>query len=252
MAFLHAFVFGIVEGVTEFLPVSSTGHLLLTARLFDLEQTPFLRTFEVVIQLGAMLSVLTLYGSALRKRRTCMLIVCGFIPTGILGLLLHRVIKDVLFQSPLTVLIALFAGGILLIAFELLHPKNREACSLTPMRATIIGIFQAAALVPGVSRSAATIIGGMLLGVERRTIIEYSFLLALPTIASASAFDLLGSSSGFSLREWGLLAAGFITSWGAATLAIRWFVAYLARHSFMLFGLYRILLATFLFFLIRP
>lgn len=248
MIWVHAGILGAVEGLSEFLPISSTAHLILTSSLLGLEQTAFQKTFEIVIQLGAILAVLVLYARyLLRHLRLVPLIITGFLPTAVIGFLLYGQVK-LLFDQPATILWALFLGGIVLIVFE---PLLRRACregqtslhAITVTQAAGIGLSQSLALVPGVSRSAATILGGMALGLEKRASVEFSFLLAIPTIIAASALDLLRNDDIFTAREWGILLWGTLASFIVALIILRWFLRYVQRHPLSVFGWYRIALA---------
>jgi undecaprenyl-diphosphatase len=245
MTLLHALIIGIIEGVTEFLPVSSTGHIVLTSHLLRIPQTEFLKSFEVAIQLGAILSVVVLYGKRLIVSKTALArVMTAFIPTAIIGFVMHDIVKEILLESVSTVLWALLIGGIAIVVFETMHEETSDATGtieeISTKQALLIGLFQSLALVPGVSRAAATIIGGLLLGTKRQTIVEFSFLLAIPTMAAATGYDLLKTSASFSQQEFLLLAVGFISACMTALLVIRWLMQFIAKHSFAPFGYYRI------------
>jgi undecaprenyl-diphosphatase len=249
MTYLHAVILGIVEGVTEFLPISSTGHLILAGRTLGLESGAFLATFDIAIQLGAILAVLTLYGRMLvRQPGVIGRIAVAFLPTGALGLALYPLVKEWL-ARPAVVVWALGLGGLLLVLFEKLIPEPADAgediARLGYGTSFLIGCAQAVAMVPGVSRAAATIMGGLALGMSRRAIVEFSFLLALPTMAAATGLELSKNIGSFSGGQFGLLAAGFAVSWLTAALAIRWLLKFIQRHDFTAFGLYRITIAFF-------
>lgn len=255
MNWLHAVILGIVEGISEFLPISSTGHLILAGHFMGLEQTEFLKSFEIAIQAGAILSVIVLYWRRLFvdfevfKR-----VSAAFIPTAVLGLVLYKIVKKYLLAGESVVIASLLLGGIFLIVFERLFREKDDAVddlSRIPYKtAILIGVFQSLAMVPGVSRSAATIVGGMFLGLRRKTIVEFSFLLAIPTMLAATGLDLLKSSHAFTGEEWGLLAIGALVSFVVAIAAIRWLLGYIRTHGFTAFGVYRILLAlAFILFL---
>jgi len=193
MTDLQAIILGIIEGLTEFLPVSSTAHLILSADAMHLTGSEFLKSFEIIIQLGAILSVVVLYWRRFLNWEVLKKLVVAFIPTGIIGLTVYKAIK-VMLGSVTVVLITLIVGGIALILFE--HFKEHaeddpDFREITYRRAFLVGLFQAIAVVPGVSRSAATIVGGSLIGINKRTIVEFSFLLAVPTMAAASGLELL-------------------------------------------------------------
>ena len=206
MDFFHAIILGIVEGLTEFLPISSTGHLILVSKLLSLPETEFLKSFEIIIQLGAILAVIVLYGRRLLTDNELMKrVVVAFIPTGLIAFFLYKYVK-VLLGSPMVVVATLCIGGVILILFERYHqePKGEldESLSVMPYsQAVKIGLFQAISIVPGISRSGATIVGGMLLGMKREAIVEFSFLLAVPTMMVATGYDLLKNASSFSSSD---------------------------------------------------
>src|SRR5688500_263210 len=183
MSLLHALIIGVVEGITEFLPVSSTAHMILTSHLLGLEDQPFVKSFEIIIQLGAILSVVALYWRKLLDRELLAKTAVAFIPTGVIGLTVYRALKAYLLGNVYVVLASLLVGGVALIVFSRFTAASDEEIDFTTItyrRAVLIGLFQAIAIVPGVSRSAATIVGGSLIGVPKRTIVEFSFLLAIP------------------------------------------------------------------------
>lgn len=240
---------GAVEGITEFLPISSTGHLILTANILHIVQTDFVKSFEIFIQLGAILAIVVLYWRKIFLNKKIFLRICAaFIPTAVIGLALYSVIKHYLIGNTAVVLWSLGIGGIAIILFEHFYGKKERATIgdlelITYKQAVLIGVFQSIAVIPGVSRSAATVIGGLWLGLSRKTIVEFSFLLAVPTMAAASGLDLLKSSGGFSTHEIGLLALGFITSFVFALVAVKFLLKYIQNHTFAPFGVYRIILA---------
>jgi undecaprenyl-diphosphatase len=248
MTALHAFLLGIVEGISEFLPISSTGHLILTSRLLHLPETEFLKSFEIAIQLGAILAVTVLYWPKLLQSKDTFLKVCtAFVPTAIIGLVVHKLAKTYLLGNVEVVLWSLFLGGIFLIAFEHYYraPADQESRleSVTYRQALALGLFQSIAIIPGVSRSASTIVGGLMMGLNRRTIVDFSFLLAIPTMAAATALDLLKSYKEFSSTDGSNLAIGFIVSFVVALGSIRWLLKFIKTHSFASFGVYRIIVA---------
>ena len=247
MSILHAIILGIIEGLTEFLPISSTGHMILASSVLKIPTTEFLKTFEISIQLGAILAVVVLYGKTVLVNWVIMKkILAAFIPTAIVGAIFYKIIKQYLLSSEPVVLWALLIGGVALIVFELLHHEKEAAVgevqAISYRQAVAIGLFQSLAVVPGVSRAAATIVGGLVVGLKRRTIVEFSFLLAVPTMLVASGFDLLNNIEKFSLSESHLLAVGFITSFGMAILGIKFFLAYIQKRTFIAFGIYRIII----------
>jgi undecaprenyl-diphosphatase len=248
MTYLHAITLGIVEGVSEFLPISSTGHLILASYLLHLKQTDFQKSFEIAIQLGAILSVVVLYWRTLLVDfEVLKRIITAFIPTAILGFVFYKIIKRVLLGSNTVVLYSLLIGGIFLVLFELWHQEKEtavdELSAISYRKSFMIGLCQALAMIPGVSRSAATIIGGLILGIKRKTTVEFSFLLAVPTMAAATGLDLMKSGGHFSLEEFNLLVVGFISSFVVALLSIKWLIHFIRSHTFIAFGMYRILVS---------
>lgn len=253
MDYLHALIFAVVEGFSEFLPVSSTGHLVLTAKLLSIPQTEFVKSFEIIIQLGSILAVIFLYWKKLFvQRNVWKQILIGFIPTGVLGFTLYKVVKGYFIGNELLTVIMLFLGGIVLILIELFHSEDKNSIEkiedIPVKQALLIGFAQSVAMVPGVSRSAATIIGGLLLKLKRKTAVEFSFLLAVPTMLSATGFDLIQTRFSFSAYEYSLLAVGFVGAFLVAMLTIKFVLKYIERNNFIPFGIYRIIVAI-LFFL---
>lgn len=260
MLIITAIILGIVEGLTEFLPVSSTGHLILAGHALDFTGTTA-ETFEVFIQLGAILAVVWLYRErfyrlldfkqtqGLQGERGISLLLLTTLPALLVGFLLHDFIKDHLFQ-PLTVAIGLAVGGVILIVFERFehHAKIIKLDSITPRQAIAVGLFQLFSLWPGVSRAASTILGGMVQGLDRKTAVEYSFLIAVPVMIAATGYDLLKSLSDLHSSDIALFATGFIVAFVSALLAVRYFVAFVQRFGFTGFGWYRIALAVVVLF----
>lgn len=254
MNILDAFILGVVEGITEFLPISSTGHLILASEILKLGKTEFLKTFEIVIQLGAIFSVVVLYWrrffldqEALKK------IIVALMPTLLIGALFYKIVKNYFLGNSMVVVWSLFIGGIVLIAFEMLHKEKEGAIeemdNISYPKALALGVFQSIAIVPGVSRSASTILGGLILGLKRKTIVEFSFLLAVPTMLAASTLDLYKNYQFFSVDQFGVLALGFVVAFVTALLSIKWLLGFIKNHSFIGFGVYRVLAAV-LFWLI--
>lgn len=254
MTLIQAIILAIVEGLTEFLPISSTGHLVLTANLLNIPQTEFVKSFEIIIQLGAILAVVFLYWQSYLKNLTVWRkIMFAFLPTAALGYLLYSFIKTYLIGNTAVTLLALFLGGIVLLFIDKL-PVEKEAgyddiVELTDRQAMTIGVFQSVSMIPGVSRAAASIIGGMLVGLKRKAAVEFSFLLAIPTMVAATGLDLYKSDFAFSSREWVIILVGIMVSFFVAILAIKFFLRLIKTHSFAPFGIYRILLAL-LYYLI--
>lgn len=249
MDVVQAIIFGVVEGITEFLPISSTGHLMLTARYLGIAQTEFVKSFEITIQSGAILAVVVLYWKILlRGREVWGKLLAAFLPTAVIGALLYRVIKRFLLGNNSVVLWALFLGGALLILFEHFHREKEDAAAalsaISYPQALLVGLFQSFAVIPGVSRAAATIVGGLIMGLKRKTIVEFSFLLAVPTMCAAMALDLLKSAHAFSAGQFSVLAVGFVVSFAVALVAIRFLLVFIKSHTFVPFGIYRILVAA--------
>ncbi len=251
MNFFDALILGVVEGITEFFPISSTGHLILVSKLLHLPETEFLKTFQIAIQLGAILAIVVIYWRKLFFDRAVMKrLIVALLPALGIGFLLYSMIKK-LFESTLVVVIALFVGGIILILFEWWWKKKKiEGTELTTMTYTtafFIGLFQTLSVVPGVSRAGATLLGGMILGLKRSAIVEFSFLLAVPTMAAATTLDIWKSAALFSFENFSLLVVGFVTSFVVALLAVRFLLRFIETHTFMAFGVYRIIVAILFF-----
>ncbi len=253
MDILSAVILGIVEGVTEFLPVSSTGHMILTGKLLGLPDIDFLKSFEIVVQLGAILAVVALYArSLLVKPMVLLKVAVAFLPTAVIGFFSYKILKSFLLGSTQVVLWSLLLGGVFLIIFELLYkkPKNEgNIDQVTVRQAFVIGAFQSLAIIPGVSRSAATIIGGLFLGLGRTTAAEFSFLLAIPTMGAAVALDLSKNAMVFTWNDIVALTVGFFVSFVVAILVIKVFMRYLQQNNFISFGIYRVVLALVLLFI---
>ncbi len=250
MEIYQAIILGLVEGLTEFLPVSSTFHLIFASQLMQLESSDFLKFFEVFIQAGAILAVLFLYGKELLvNRRLQIALILSFIPTAVVGFLLHSVIKNVFFENNILMLSAFFLLGVIFIFFEKLHQsKTNNLDQLQWWQALLVGTAQALAVIPGVSRSGAVILCMLLLGHNRATAAKYSFLLALPTICSAAALDLwkMQGQIGFARGEVTVLIIGSITAFIASLVILRWFINFLSKHSLAAFGYYRLIFGSLL------
>ncbi len=253
MTILETLILSVVEGLTEFLPVSSTGHLILSSYLLKLEQSDFLKSFEIIIQLGAISSVVVVYFKRfLLKSEAIKRIIFASIPTAIVGFPLYGFIKNNLLSNYNVVLWALLLGGIALIAFELWYKgkektEEKNVLTLSYSHCFLIGLFQSVAIIPGVSRTGATILGGLSLGIPRKTIVEFSFLLAIPTMAGATGLDLIKNASLFSYDQFGILLIGFVVSFATALFAIKFMLAFVQKHTFVSFGIYRIILAIVFF-----
>lgn len=255
MDILNALLLGIVEGVTEFLPISSTGHLILFNQWLTL-RPGLAETFDIFIQLGAILAVIWLYRvrllDLLRRlpsdrsaQRLAVALALAFVPAGLLAFLFYNRIKAVLYK-PVPVALALILGGV---AILLLDRERRDASikgleAVPPLTGLGVGVAQALALVPGVSRAAASILGGLGLGMDRRTAVEFSFFLSIPTLLVATLYDLFKSASGLGGSDWLVLAVGFVTAFITALIVIQMFLRYITTHTFRPFAIYRIALGA--------
>lgn len=248
MSIFHSIILAVVEGITEFLPISSTGHLILTSNLLGINQTDFVKSFEIIIQLGAILAVIYLYlPSFLSHRNLWPKLVAAFLPAAIIGFTLFKFIKGFLLGNTLVTLLSLFIGGLLLIILELIHREKEhhldEVSQLDYRQAVTIGIFQSFSIIPGVSRSATTIVGGLLVGLKRRAAVEFSFLLAVPTMLAATTLDLYQSQFSFTPDQLTAIAIGFIVSFITAVFSIKFLISFVKKHTFIPFGIYRIALS---------
>lgn len=248
MDVLHAIILSVVEGITEFLPISSTGHLVLVSDILKISQTDFVKSFEIIIQLGAILAVVVLYWKRfLLSKILCLKVLTAFIPTAVIGFGLYKLIKLFLLGNTAVTLWAIFLGGIALIVIEKLYkeqPHHLDAIErLSYKNAFLIGLIQSLSMIPGVSRAAATILGGLFVGLKRKAAVEFSFFLAIPTMAAATGLDVIKTSFAFTSQEWGVLLIGFVGAFITALLAIKYFVQYVQKHNFVAFGVYRIILA---------
>lgn len=261
---LAAVLLGVLEGITEFIPVSSTGHLILAGHWLGWDG-PQAATFEIFIQLGAILAVVLLYWERFRGllpkqqsqgfhgRHGLLLLALTTLPALIVGAATHGYIKRHLFH-PMTVALGLGVGGLAIIILERLIPTARRRQGLDVLRwqdAVAIGLFQCLALWPGVSRSAATILGAMLMGLERRTAAEYSFLAAVPVMCAATLFDLLKSFNVLQPTDVPVFAIGFVCAFVSALVAIRYFLRLVSTHTLAPFGWYRLALACTVVWLLR-
>ncbi len=246
MTIIQSIILGIVEGLTEFLPISSTAHLIITTKLLAITQTEFVKSFMIAIQLGAILAVVVLYWrkfflslESLKK------IIIAFIPTAVIGLIFYELVKNFFMESLVVVAWALLLGGAIIILFEA-DKRKRTATNgsdiITYKKALLIGIAQGVAIIPGVSRSAATIIGGLSLRLSRQAIVEFSFLLAVPTMIAATGYDLLKTGLILSPQEILTFIIGFIISFITAMFGIKFFLKFIVHHNFFVFGIYRIIL----------
>ncbi|MEN9880988.1 MAG: hypothetical protein RLZZ308_171 [Candidatus Parcubacteria bacterium] len=246
----YAFILGIVEGFTEFLPISSTAHLILTSHILSIAQSDNHIMFEIAIQLGAILAVVILFWKQFLSVPRLQKLALAFIPTGLAGFLIYPFIK-ILFQKPVLIGFMLLLGGIIIILTERKYSKSLEAGEvkgshdITTTQALLLGCYQALAIIPGVSRSGAVIVGGLLHNIERRLLTEFTFLLAVPTMLIATLYSVYKNKEVFAHSVAMLpLVIGFFTSFIIATIVVKFFLDYIKRHSFVVFGIYRIILGT--------
>jgi undecaprenyl-diphosphatase len=250
---LSVIIIAVIEGITEFLPVSSTGHMILAARLIHVPQTEFLKSFEIVIQLGAILAVLSVTIKNLpRVRSVLTALFFSFLPSALIGAIFYGIIKSVLLDNTAVTLIALFLGGLVMIVFE----KKYKPLSIITIqnisipKAILIGLFQSLALIPGVSRSAATIIGAMTVGLTRTEAVIYSFALAIPTMTAAAVLDIFNVITIITPSQISILFIGLMVAFLSAYLTVNYFLRYVKSRTLIPFGVYRIILAAILGYLL--
>lgn len=249
---IAALLLGLLEGLTEFIPVSSTGHILLAGHFMGFESAG--KTFEVVIQLGAILAVFGVYAAKIgqvvttlhtspESRRFATAILLAFLPAVVIGVMAHDIIKNVLFETPALIAWMLILGGVVLIVVDRLplSPRHHEADRFPLAMAFWIGVCQCLAMIPGVSRSGATIVGALALGADKRAAAEFSFFLAMPTMAGAVAYDLFKNRAVLDAAAWGEIAVGFAAAFVAALIVVRSLLAYVSRYGYALFGWWRII-----------
>ncbi len=248
----HVVLLGFIEGLTEYLPVSSTGHLLLTEHVLGITSKG--RTFEVLIQLGAILALLTVYAAKLwrmamalpsdpQTRRFVVAVLVAFIPAAVIGVLGHSFIKTVLFESPRIICLSLVIGGIILLIVDrmALATHYHDVLEITPVTALKIGLVQCLALIPGVSRSGSTIVGAMLLGADKRTAAEFSFFLAMPTMAGAFTYDLYKNWTVLSSDDISQIALGFVAAFVTGVIVVRTVLDFISSRGLSFFGWWRII-----------
>ncbi len=252
---LSAAFLGLVEGLTEFIPVSSTGHLLLIGHFLGFESAG--KTFEVVIQLGAVLAILTVYFAKLWQvfstahrdpaaLRFIVSVALAFIPAAIVGVLAHDFIKSVLFETPKLIAVMLILGGVVLLFVDKIAPPPvyHDATAIPFGKTLMIGFAQCLAMVPGVSRSGATIVCALMLGVEKRAAAEFSFFLSLPTMAAAVGYDLFKNRDVLDFSAWSEIAIGFALAFVSGVIVVKWVLGYVSQHGYALFGWWRIIVGT--------
>jgi undecaprenyl-diphosphatase len=252
---VEALLLGMIEGMTEFIPVSSTGHILLAGHFLGFHSTG--KAFEILIQLGAILAILSVYFHRLWQmlvdlprdrvtRHFVLGILVAFLPAAVIGALGHGFIKTVLFESPRLICIMLIIGGLVLLWVDRFKPKPLyHDVERFPLRLYLqIGLFQCLSLIPGTSRSGSTIVGALLLGVDKRAAAEFSFFLAMPTMVGAFAFDLFKNRNVLTSADLPIIAAGFIAAFVAALIVVRFLLNYVSRHGYSLFGWWRLVIGS--------
>lgn len=253
MNLLQTFILSIVEGITEFLPISSTGHLILVSNLLKIEQTEFIKSFEIIIQLGAILAVVVIYFRKLVLSLNWNLyrnVLIAFLPSTIIGLFAYKYIKTYLIGNSTIVVWSLLIGGIVMLLFEKFY-KSTNPKQLTTKSYLTIGLFQLLSMIPGVSRAFATIFGGMVVGMNRKDATEFSFFLAIPTMLGASVLDLYKTDiSVWNANDYQILTIGFLASFVTAYIVVRWLIKFVQNNNFVIFGWYRIALALIFILLV--
>ena len=250
MTIIDSITLGVVEGLTEFLPISSTGHLIAVSKFLGLEQTNAHKAFEVAIQLGSILAVLFLFVKRLLVDKMLWLkIIIAFLPTAIFGFLFYKTIKALFGVE--SVAIMLIVGGFIFLIVEYFRrnhddSKDKTIDDLTIKQALIIGLFQSISMVPGTSRSGATMIGGLFTGLSRKSAAEFSFLLAIPTMFVATFYDLFKTRNEMIIDDYSLLAVGFVTAFVVAFFTVKAVMNFLTTHTFIVFGIYRIIFGILL------
>jgi undecaprenyl-diphosphatase len=250
MNLIQAIILSIVEGITEFLPVSSTGHMILASKLLGVVNSEFTKSFEVVVQLGAILAVVTLYFAMVKKNPGIIKpVIWAFLPTGIIGLVLYKVVKTYLLGNDMIVVIMLALVGLGLILLERYWKKsppltNKTITTLSLKELLLIGSVQALSIIPGTSRAAVTIVGGMFMGLSRQDAVEFSFLLSVPTIAAASGLELVKNIHVFTSGNMLTILVSLVVSWITALITIKAFLGFVKKSTFTGFGVYRIIVAV--------
>lgn len=255
MTILHAIILGLVEGFTEFLPISSTGHMILVSHFLHIVDSATLVTFEIVVQLGAILAVVVLYYKKLFQIDMMKKLIVAFIPTGIVGVIVYPQIKYLL-GNPVLVAVMLIVGGIIILLVERKYEKDTEEgkiveiSSISYKNAIILGLFQTLAIIPGVSRSGAMIIGGLLRRLSRKLLVEFTFLLAVPTMTVATLFTIYKKYDELTADSIAPILVGSIVAFIVAIAVIKFVLQYVRRHSFNVFGWYRIIIGIILLFVL--
>ena len=255
MNIIQSILLSIIEGLTEFLPISSTGHMILASSVMNISEDAFVKTFEISIQIGAILAIVLLYAKRFLKGISIYLkLAVAFLPTGIIGIFAYHYIKTYLF-NPIIVAVSLIIGGIVLILIDkkvvAQQSKTDVLENISYKNAFFIGLFQSISMIPGVSRAAATIVGGVFNGLDKKQAVEFSFLLAVPTMFIATGYDLYKTPVVFSGHEVFLLGLGLLVAFLTALVAVKVFVRIVQNYGFKYFGYYRIILGIIFLILIK-
>ena len=252
---VEALLLGLLEGLTEFIPVSSTGHILLAGHFLGFQSTG--KSFEILIQLGAILAILTVYSARLwkiatalpsdaRTRRFVFGVLLAFLPAAVIGVAAHGFIKTVLFETPMLICIMLILGGFVLLWIDrqVLNPKYHDIMDFPLSLCFKIGLFQCLAMIPGTSRSGATIVGSLLMGADKRSAAEFSFFLAMPTMVGAFAYDLYKNRDVLSSADLPVITVGFLAALVMGVITVRYLLDYVSRHGYALFAWWRLIVGS--------
>jgi undecaprenyl-diphosphatase len=255
MNIIQTIVLSIIEGITEFLPISSTGHMILASSIMNISEDAFVKTFEIAIQIGAILAIVWLYAKRFLQGLTIYIkLAIAFIPTGILGIFAYHYIKAYLF-NPIVVSCSLIIGGIVLILIDkkmvTQQSKTESLENISYKNAFFIGLFQSISMIPGVSRAAATIIGGIFNGLDKKQALEFSFLLAVPTMFVATGYDLYKTPVVFTGHEVFLVCLGLVIAFITAWIAVKVFISLVQNYGFKYFGYYRIILGIIFLLIVK-
>ena len=254
MTLIQSIIIAIIEGITEFLPISSTGHMIIASTLMKINNDEFVKTFEICIQIGAIMAIMLMYVKKfLSGLNIYFKLMVAFLPTAIIGFLAYDIIKSYLF-NPIVVATSLILGGIILIFIDQKVENQQrtvlEIESISYKNAFLIGLFQCISMIPGVSRAAATIIGGIFNGLNKKQATEFSFLLAVPTMLAASSYDLLKTNIHFNSQEIMILGLGLVIAFVTAWITVKFFLKFISHYGFKHFGYYRIVIGIiFLLFI---
>lgn len=255
MDFIQSFILALIEGITEFLPISSTGHLIIASKLLNMTQTDFVKSFEISIQSGAILAAIFLYWrEVFLNKKILKNVFFAFIPTALIGFVLYKLVKTYLIGNLQLTLFMLVSGGVVIILLERFFQKQSQRLkieNLNTVQSLIIGAFQSLAVIPGVSRAAATILSGVGIGLERKEATKFSFMLAIPTMFAATGYDLLKSAGSFNSSELNILLVGFVVSFISALVTIKCFISFVQTRTLIAFGVYRIIAGSVLLLLLK-